>query len=60
MIGGLYVLNVMIWVCGVVLDYDVWEVVGVMGWGWVDVELIYDVIENDLLFVIDDYVFLFI
>lgn len=53
--GGSHALNAMIWVRGAASDYDAWESAGATGWGWSDVEPVYDAIENDLLPVTDDY-----
>lgn len=53
--GGSHALNAMIWVRGAASDYDAWERGGAIGWGWADVEPVYDAIENDLLPVTDDY-----
>ncbi|MEU4016589.1 GMC family oxidoreductase [Microbacterium sp. NPDC028030] len=53
--GGSHALNAMIWVRGAASDYDAWERDGAPGWGWADVEPVYDAIENDLLPVTDDY-----
>lgn len=53
--GGSHALNAMIWVRGAASDYDAWEAAGATGWGWAEVEPIYDAIENDLLPVTDDY-----
>ena len=53
--GGSHALNAMIWVRGAASDYDGWERDGATGWGWSEVEPVYDAIENDLLPVSDDY-----
>jgi choline dehydrogenase-like flavoprotein len=53
--GGSHALNAMIWVRGAASDYDGWERDGATGWGWSEVEPVYDAIENDLLPVTDDY-----
>ncbi|GAA1134431.1 GMC family oxidoreductase N-terminal domain-containing protein [Microbacterium natoriense] len=53
--GGSHALNAMIWVRGAASDYDGWERDGATGWGWSDVEPVYEAIENDLLPVTDDY-----
>ncbi|WP_164233260.1 GMC family oxidoreductase [Microbacterium hydrocarbonoxydans] len=53
--GGSHALNAMIWVRGAASDYDGWERDGATGWGWADVEPVYEAIENDLLPVTDDY-----
>jgi len=53
--GGSHALNAMIWVRGAASDYDGWERDGATGWGWSEVEPIFDAIENDLLPVTDDY-----
>lgn len=53
--GGSHALNAMIWVRGAASDYDAWERGGAHGWGWAEVEPVYDSIENDLLPVTDDY-----
>ena len=53
--GGSHALNAMIWVRGAASDYDAWERGGAHGWGWAEVEPVYDAIENDLLPVTDDY-----
>ncbi|WP_067250259.1 GMC family oxidoreductase [Microbacterium resistens] len=53
--GGSHALNAMIWVRGAASDYDAWERSGATGWGWDEVEPVYDAIENDLLPVTDDY-----
>ena len=53
--GGSHALNAMIWVRGAASDYDGWERGGATGWGWSEVEPVYDAIENDLLPVTDDY-----
>lgn len=53
--GGSHALNAMIWVRGAASDYDGWERDGATGWGWSDVEPVFDAIENDLLPVTDDY-----
>ncbi|MBO9624768.1 MAG: GMC family oxidoreductase [Microbacterium sp.] len=53
--GGSHALNAMIWVRGAASDYDGWERSGATGWGWSEVEPVYDAIENDLLPVTDDY-----
>lgn len=38
-LGGFSVINVMCYICGVLVDYDGWVVVGVIGWEWVQVLL---------------------
>ena len=53
--GGSHALNAMIWVRGAASDYDGWERDGATGWGWSEVEPVFDAIENDLLPVTDDY-----
>ncbi|KJL32826.1 GMC family oxidoreductase [Microbacterium oxydans] len=53
--GGSHALNAMIWVRGAASDYDGWERDGATGWGWSEVEPVYDAIEHDLLYVSDDY-----
>lgn len=53
--GGSHALNAMIWVRCAASDYDGWERAGATGWGWSEVEPVYDAIENDLLPVTDDY-----
>lgn len=53
--GGSHALNAMIWVRGAASDYDRWEREGATGWGWADVEPVFQAIENDLLPVTDDY-----
>lgn len=53
--GGSHALNAMIWVRGAASDYDAWERAGATGWGWSEVEPVYQAIENDLLPVTDDY-----
>ncbi|WP_315069494.1 GMC family oxidoreductase N-terminal domain-containing protein [uncultured Microbacterium sp.] len=53
--GGSHALNAMIWVRGAASDYDAWERAGAQGWGWAEVEPVYEAIENDLLPVTDDY-----
>ncbi|GAA2931128.1 GMC family oxidoreductase N-terminal domain-containing protein [Microbacterium luteolum] len=53
--GGSHALNAMIWVRGAAPDYDGWERAGATGWGWSEVEPVYDAIEHDLLYVSDDY-----
>ncbi|WP_334153067.1 GMC family oxidoreductase [Microbacterium sp.] len=53
--GGSHALNAMIWVRGAASDYDGWERSGATGWGWSEVESVYDAIEHDLLYVSDDY-----
>lgn len=53
--GGSHALNAMIWVRGAASDYDGWETAGATGWGWSEVEPVYDAIEHDLLYVSDDY-----
>ncbi|WP_350352878.1 GMC family oxidoreductase [Microbacterium sp. A8/3-1] len=53
--GGSHALNAMIWVRGAASDYDGWERAGATGWGWSEVEPVYDAIEHDLLYVSDDY-----
>ncbi len=53
--GGSHALNAMIWVRGAASDFDGWERDGATGWGWADVEPVYEAIENDLLPVTDDY-----
>ncbi|WP_217183136.1 GMC family oxidoreductase [Streptomyces sp. AC495_CC817] len=53
--GGSHALNAMIWVRGAASDYDNWERDGATGWGWSEVESVYDAIEHDLLPVTDDY-----
>jgi choline dehydrogenase-like flavoprotein len=53
--GGSHALNAMIWVRGAASDYDGWERDGATGWGWSEVEPVYEAIENDLLPVTDDY-----
>ncbi|WEK62463.1 MAG: FAD-dependent oxidoreductase [Candidatus Microbacterium colombiense] len=53
--GGSHALNAMIWVRGAASDYDGWQRDGATGWGWADVEPVYDAIENGLLPVTDDY-----
>lgn len=53
--GGSHALNAMIWVRGASSDYDGWERAGATGWGWSEVEPVYDAIEHDLLYVSDDY-----
>ncbi|MBO0980125.1 FAD-dependent oxidoreductase [Microbacterium sp. SD291] len=53
--GGSHALNAMIWVRGAASDYDAWARAGATGWGWAEVEPVYDAIENDLLPVTDDY-----
>lgn len=53
--GGSHALNAMIWVRGAASDYDGWERDGATGWGWSEVEPVYEAIENDLLPVTDHY-----
>lgn len=53
--GGSHALNAMIWVRCAASDFDGWERSGATGWGWAEVEPVYDAIENDLLPVTDDY-----
>ncbi|WP_341975512.1 FAD-dependent oxidoreductase [Microbacterium sp. LTA6] len=53
--GGSHALNAMIWVRGAASDYDGWERDGATGWGWAEVEPVFQAIENDLLPVTDDY-----
>ncbi|MEV4774080.1 GMC family oxidoreductase [Microbacterium sp. LWH12-1.2] len=53
--GGSHALNAMIWVRGAASDYDGWERDGATGWGWAEVEPVFEAIENDLLPVTDDY-----
>ena len=53
--GGSHALNAMIWVRGAASDYDRWEREGATGWGWADVEPVFDAIEHDLLYVSDAY-----
>lgn len=53
--GGSHALNAMIWVRGAASDYDGWAAAGATGWGWSEVEPVYDAIENRLLPVTDDY-----
>lgn len=36
-LGGSFVINVMIYICGNFCDYDNWVVNGCDGWGWLDV-----------------------
>ncbi|MFJ3957361.1 GMC family oxidoreductase [Arthrobacter sp. NPDC090010] len=54
-LGGSHALNAMIWVRCAPSDYDGWEASGCPGWGWSEVEPVYEAIENDLLPVTDDY-----
>lgn len=35
-LGGILLINGMVYVCGYVCDFDEWEVFGVEGWGYVD------------------------
>ncbi|NLW13470.1 MAG: FAD-binding protein [Trueperella sp.] len=44
--GGSHALNATIWVRGHRRDFDTWEYLGCPGWGWDDVEPVYDSIEN--------------
>ena len=53
--GGSHALNAMIWVRGAAGDFDGWERQGATGWGWTQIEPVYDAIENDLLPVTGDY-----
>jgi choline dehydrogenase-like flavoprotein len=53
--GGSHALNAMIWVRGAASDYDAWEKAGATGWGWSEVEPVYDALEHDLLYVSDQY-----
>ncbi|VXB20208.1 Choline dehydrogenase [Microbacterium sp. 8M] len=53
--GGSHALNAMIWVRCAASDFDGWEAAGATGWGWAEVEPVYQAIENDLLPVTGDY-----
>lgn len=45
-LGGSHSLNAMIWVRGAAQDYDHWESLGNPGWGWKDVQPIFESIEK--------------
>lgn len=47
MLGGCGGLNVMIYLRGFPKDYDTWQTLGNDGWGYSDVERIFDKMEND-------------
>lgn len=44
--GGFSLINGMVYVCGVFVDYDVWEVQGCIGWGWQDMGWQFVVLED--------------
>lgn len=52
-VGGLFLINGMVFVCGYVCDFDYWCDSGVEGWGYVDVlfyfwcmEMLYSVVSD--------------
>ncbi|MBX3098976.1 MAG: GMC family oxidoreductase N-terminal domain-containing protein [Salinibacterium sp.] len=53
-LGGSHALNAMIWVRGAADDYDGWAAAGNPGWGWFDVQPIFEQIES-VVDVVTDY-----
>lgn len=44
-IGGFFLINGMVYVCGYVCDFDIWEDMGVSGWGYCYVLFYYKCME---------------
>lgn len=47
--GGFGLINVMVYCCGFLGDFEDWEVVGVVDWGWIEVWLVFEWFEIKLL-----------